>query len=607
MTDEKKTSSPGEVLGIQHGVPVLKRTGLRRIGVIQARVGSLDDVVAEAYARTVDEYREHDCDDDDDDDYDYGKGKHHGEGSHSGRSSARKAAKHINKHGLADEIDEATDRLNRTGMSETARLLLSSEEVYGYLILEALKEEKIDGDDVTGIVESIKRNVEDEPRSFFEGTLVQRVFLRNHIDLPDKPGTTAAGQYERLLRCLRETGISLDSGTAEQRVLQLQRETAIDGDLPSLVEAWAEGQGITNGQGLPLHIRTAMVASLKRLNIPFDDGDVEDAPHNHYFAIAYDQATRAGTGAVSDPISLTRVQGSFSAWDFRVDTFDAAEEQGVVPENIRAAGALDYVYFLGDVLGVYKIADALVLRWAAGLLDIQDVRTSSDLYRYWQLRDGRLSEDERGTLYTRALAKGDNAQLLSGMVANEAFPGLWHSLMGAVADYIRDMTDAAKEGAVSRIPIYRATQALQYNLSEYMTGMAPMQVTDMYMQLAGALDILGSPEIVAQLSSGPRRGVWSVIDRIGKEELNQSIDVGTVRTLAVQGNKVFQWIADFDRGTVTDGQFDDLRDAAEAWIIAASGAEGVGAPPESSGDEEGDEGDFDFEGDLESEDPELAW
>jgi hypothetical protein len=192
------------------------------------------------------------------------------------------------------------------------------------------------------------------------------------------------------------------------------------------------------------------------------------------------------------------------------------------------------------------------------------------------------------------------------MVANDAFDGLWHSLMSAVADYIRDMTDAAKEGAVSRVPIYRATQALQYNLSEHMTGMAPMQVTDMYMQLAGALDILGSPEVVAQLSTGPRRGVWSVIDRIGKEELNQSIDVGTVRTLAVQGNKVFQWIADFDRGTVTDSQFDDLRDAAEAWIIAASGAEGL-EPPESAGDEEGEEGDFDFDDDFEPDDAELAW
>jgi hypothetical protein len=130
----------------------------------------------------------------------------------------------------------------------------------------------------------------------------------------------------------------------------------------------------------------------------------------------------------------------------------------------------------------------------------------------------------------------------------------------------------------------------------------------MYMQLREAIDILGAPEIVAQLSSGRHgRGVWAVIDRLGKEELGQSIDVGTIRTLAVEGNKVFQWIADFDRGTVTESQFEQARDAAEAWIIAASGMEAAGvtsgAPDQYDG---GDEEDPDFDMDM-PDDSESAW
>ncbi|HKP20746.1 MAG TPA: hypothetical protein VJT68_04475, partial [Thermoleophilaceae bacterium] len=512
---------------------------------------------------------------------------------------SKRVERYIAKHGLADEIADLTERLNRTGLSETARLLLAQKDVYGQLILDAIKREHVPRDDVGALFESITRNAEDDALENFQGALVAEVFKRNHIDFRRKPE-----QYEDVLRRVRDEGISLYTGTAEQRILKIGREVAQVSDLPAMIREWAGDEAGVHGHRLEPRVVQAMVGSLQNLDVDFAHLDKDQ--RYRYFTVAYARATATG-GATADPIALTSTPGDFSAWDFRVDTFEAAQEQGVVPENIRAAGALDYVYCLGDVLGVFKIADALVLRWAAGLVDIQDVDTSSQLYRYWQRREQRQAPEDRGALYKRVLNKGD-AEVLSRMVVNEAFPGLWHSLMSSVADYIRDATDAAQQGSVSRIPIYRATQSLQNNLSEYMTGMAPLQVTDMYMQLREAFDILGAPEIVAQLSSGRHgRGVWAVIDRLGKEELGQSIDVGTIRTLAVEGNRVFQWIADFDRGTVTESQFEQARDAAEAWIIAASGLEGAGTTNGSAPDDwAGDEEDPDFDMDM-PDDSELAW
>jgi hypothetical protein len=599
-------NGPEEQLETRADITVLDRAGLGSLGKVRTRLEPLDEVAQEALELVVDAYRKNKVPPPDSDDEGDGGGAKakstrgsHNSGGRRTDPPSRRAERYIARHGLADEVSQLTEKLNRAGLSEVARLLLAQKEVYGQLILNAYEGEKIPHDDVPGLFESVSRNIEDDPKELFDGALVKVVFENNHVAFDRN-----SPEYERVLRRVRDGGLSVYTGTAEQRILQIGRDVAGQRDLPTYIDKWAEDEKGFDGNRLEPRIVAAMVESLQRLNVDFDK--LTKAQRARYFTVAYARATASG-GASSDPIALTSSPGDFSAWDFRVETFEAAQEQGVMPENIRAAGALDYVYCLGDVLGVFKIADALVLRWAAGLVDIQDVDTSSQLYRYWQQREQRQAPEDRGALYKRVLNKGD-AEVLSRMVVNDAFPGLWHSLMSAVADYIRDATDAAQQGAVSRIPIYRATQTLQNNLSEYMTGMAPLQVTDMYMQLREAFDILGAPEIVAQLSSGRHgRGVWAVIDRLGKEELHQSVDVGTIRTLAVEGNQVFQWIADFDRGTVTESQFEQARDAAEAWIIAASGMDsGVtnGTPDNYDG---GDEEDPDFNMDMAPDDSESAW
>jgi hypothetical protein len=318
---------------------------------------------------------------------------------------------------------------------------------------------------------------------------------------------------------------------------------------------------------------------------------------------AYDEAARARSGR-EDPLEATRSGQPIAedvGWDFRVETFDAADDQGVLPESIRAAGAIDYVYELGERMGVFKLAEALVLQWAAGDVDVEKGEAAARLYRYWKLLDDRSDEAERGMLYRRVLNKG-SGEILSRMVANEAFPHLWSNLMNEVATYI-DKSEQVDQGRrdgspVSPAPVYQAIRELQYNLTEYCSGMAFMQVRELYAQLTQAFDILRDPDVVAHFGGPRRRNMWTAIERLSKQEFGRSVPIGPLLRVAVDGNKVFQLVAAFDEATFTQTQFIELIDAAESYIINSSVVDAQLGDVEAVGERLDEESEEDFEDDF---------
>ena len=65
----------------------------------------------------------------------------------------------IKREALTANISEVTKRINKTSLTPINRLLLSKETIYGFLLLYALREEKIKGSDVEGIYHSVLRNL----------------------------------------------------------------------------------------------------------------------------------------------------------------------------------------------------------------------------------------------------------------------------------------------------------------------------------------------------------------------------------------------------------------------------------------------------------------
>jgi hypothetical protein len=512
------------------------------------------------------------------------------EGDPEYKGKGAEAETRIASKGLSDTVEKVTARLTRAGLDDAARLLLADKNVYGALILHAIDKEKVDvdADDATGLFNSIVRNV-DAPKHTAYKALLELVFAENRVNI-------AAGtpEFDRIAKKVMKS-VSLTDPEVETKILEIQRTAADEGDLPTKVQNYLKKLGYTDEQLESTPIVTSMVGRLREIGInpQKPPADAELAP---FLAVAYSQAGD-GTDSASDPIVLAGAPGTFEPWNFKVERFETAEQQGVAGDNILAAGALDYVFNFDKLMGVFRLADALVLRWASGLLDIVSTDTSNKLYSYWKMRDRRIPPEERDLLYKRVLDKGE-AEVLSRMVVNESYPRLWHNLMEKVAEYIEATEDAAKDTAVSKIPIYRATQDLQFNLTDHATGMVQMQVTEMYRQFEDAIELLEAPEIVSQLSAGRRKTGWAVIERLSREEFNEAPDVATIRTLAVEGNKVFEWIANFDAGSVREDDFQQMVEAAQNWIIAAAGMGDLPMADEPAEDEFGDEfGDSDDEED----------
>lgn len=396
--------------------------------------------------------------------------------------------------------------------------------------------------------------------------------------------------------------VSLAPGSLEPAVLKIIDLINDQAQLPVFIDIYIEHSGIGEARFTD-EVRAAMVDYLLDRGAEFESIEAaERGDYDELFALAYENAVTRKAGR-DDPIDAAHQPGGGiggAGWDFSVDLFDEVEQQGVVRDNILAAGALDYIYELGEHMGVFRLVDALVLNWASGSIDVVEGDVVSRMYRYWKLRDQRPSSEERGMVYRRVLSKGDT-DVLDRMVVNEDRPNLWHNLMAEVADYI-DKTEKVNSGTtesspVSRARIYQATRDLQYNLTEYCTGMAHIQARELYAQLQECVDLLRDPEILAYFGGNRRKSLWTVIEKMSKQEFGASPNIAALRSLAVDGNTIYRFIADFTEGGVRQEEFNRFLQAAEAYILNYST---VGGDIGSSGEEE--EEDAELEDEMEADD-----
>jgi hypothetical protein len=366
--------------------------------------------------------------------------------------------------------------------------------------------------------------------------------------------------------------ISLAPGALEKAILKIINSVNDQGQLPALLEIYIQQSEIEKSRFTDA-VKFSMIDYLLDRGVQIADIDkLKNGGYDEHFALAYNYALETANGE-DDPLDAARRKGGgrgLGQWDFTVDTFETIDEQGVIADNILAAGALDYIFELGERLGVFKLVDALVLNWASGAIDVVDGEAGAKLYRYWKLREDRSSPEERGIVYRRVLNKG-GAEVLSRMVVNEPFPQLWHNLMTEVAEYI-DKTERINEGLtenspVSRSRVYQATRELQYNLTEYCTGMAHVQAREFYAQLQEAFDLLKDDDIMSYFGGNRRKSLWTVIERLAKEEFGESPNIASHRSLAVDGNKIFQWIAHFNESSVKQEEFTTFLQAAESYIL----------------------------------------
>jgi hypothetical protein len=492
--------------------------------------------------------------------------------SFGGMEMVEKVGDILLAHGDTENIARLTERLNRAALDRVPRLLLSLPGVYATLVEEAL-DRKIPLEDTAGLFGYVLRRVEDRqggPRVAFAQHVVDFALASRRMTISDTKRTL-------VIEAVRTAEIPTRASKALALVLQAVEVVGRKALARAAVEWYAE-RGEVDPRRFTAGVKRAMTDYLSGHGVQFTAAEFESGKYDEYLAIAYDHAIRSHNGGSADPVDVVRKRGAVVDWDFRVETFDSVEEQGVVAGNIRAAGALDYLFQLGDRMGIFRLLDAFTLAWGRGDFDLESMPLpASDtedvqalMFRYHKLRGERVSPEERAMLYRRVLDKGPG-ELLGGTQANRAFTALWTKLMTEVADYIRRNEESpAHRKAISRQRVYEAIRQIQINLSERMAGMARLQVTEMYHQFLEAKAILESEQMLNYYGAGPRRSIWTVIERGKRELLSEQDNLSAMLTVAVEGNKVFQLLADFDPATFTDTQFDELADACEAVIIAES-------------------------------------
>lgn len=437
------------------------------------------------------------------------------------------------------------------GLDQLSKYLLTEEFITIDLFDRGITGESIESEQ--NLLVSIKKNLQDYKLKFYV-ELIERVIAAECLD-----DTRVTPYKTTIANKLVEKGISLLH--PNQPIIKEIKLLDKLGTLPNLVNTYLTSINATN---VSLSTKNEMVHYLSDLGAGITDAS--KAGQDELFGIAYAHARRVQSGK-EDPIDNVFNPGQSATWNFKVDYFDSLADRAVVRDNILGAGALDYVRELGENLGIFRCVDTLVLMWAQGSLSLSSNDSSSKLYRYYKLRDNRLSFDERNMIYKQILNKG-NGRMLSRMSANVEFTHLWQQLMNNSVNYIQKSEGLNNNDLVSRSRIHQATLNLQQNLSAHMVGKPLNDVHELYSQLQEAIEILTDEEVVAHFATGSDRNMWKVIENISRNEMGFVPNTTAIKTVAVEGNKIFNWIANFTPSSVSQDAFTMFLNSAEAYIIS---------------------------------------
>lgn len=372
---------------------------------------------------------------------------------------------------------------------------------------------------------------------------------------------------------LKTDGVNVqDPFSSVNAVYQMVRAL---GNLPFLVDAWF-ARGEVRVDNVTDAIKAEMINFLRTLNLNTDrittsrvgNADVLDDGFDEYFSGAYQHALRVSSGQEDPIFQVYNPNYAGTQWNLDVDYFDDIEEQSIVPEHIRASGALYYCYMMGEVMGLYHVVDYLTLMWARGSLALSQGEASTKLYRYYKRRDDRMTVEERAMTWKQVLNLGD-APTLQNVVSNIEFTTIFDSLLREVVEFM-SKTEGFDSGSgnVSPESIYISIHGLQANLSAYMVGKPLADVHELYAQLKDCLDILKCDEIRDQLGGGRNKNIWTVISRVLRDHLHRQINVSAAKAAAVEVHKLFDFISRFDYSRRHYAVLRDFIRSTEAFILA---------------------------------------
>jgi len=297
------------------------------------------------------------------------------------------------------------------------------------------------------------------------------------------------------------------------------------------------------------------------------------------FLQAFTEAIKNGKSATErsrDPVKNVYFEDSIvlehkklfnflSSPDFSKGTINAV--------NIQNAATLYAIMVLGDEMGIFRVADAVLNAVTLGKVDVGSSTTATRLYNYMKLRDERTTAEERSMFYKQVFSIGQG-QTMDQMATNQNFGALWDSLMSEVIRYIRKFERVDNPELVSKFGVRQAILNLQHNLSRAASGMVKIYIPEMYAHLEDAISIINAEELKDQLGHGVARDVWNVIESVSMDAFNYYPNTSALRTIAATARSIILAVAEYSEVSFNDTQFKELVNNVESFIIAKGQTEG---------------------------------
>ena len=244
--------------------------------------------------------------------------------------------------------------------------------------------------------------------------------------------------------------------------------------------------------------------------------------------------------------------------------------------NIENAATLYGIMIIGDEMGAFRVADAIMKYATIGRIDVASSTTATRLYGYMKLRDQRTTAEERAMFYRQVFDMGSGSPM-DQMVTNSSFWPLMESLVHHVIEYIHKYETAEDPGNISQASVRQIIRDLQHNLSRAASGMCKIFIPEMYAHLEDAVQIISAPEIRDQLGQGVARDLWNVIEQVSMEEFGHFPNTSALRTVASTARDIILDLARYTDATFDNTDFQHFVENVEAFIIAQSQVEGQGA------------------------------
>ena len=237
--------------------------------------------------------------------------------------------------------------------------------------------------------------------------------------------------------------------------------------------------------------------------------------------------------------------------------------------NIQNAATLYAIMVIGDQMGVFQVADAVMKYATLGRIDIESTSTATRLYGFMKLRSQRTTAQERAMFYRQVFDLGDS-EGVNEMATNTSFWPLMESLFHHVIEFIRKYEVADEPQNISQSPVRQIIRDLQHNLSRAASGMIKVYIPEMYAHLEDAIQIISAPEIRDQIGQGVARDVWNVVEQVSMEEFGHYPNTSALRTVAAAARSVLLDLARYSDASFDNSDFQQFIDNVEAFIVAQS-------------------------------------